>query len=134
MKKTTRTVAILLFLTMFFVRCTRNMDYPDPVKETISRGNWKVGYFFSGQDKTSTCSAYTFSFNNDGTLDCNSTNGNFSGGWELVQKVAGPAINIQFNGTGFPLNEINNTWSVVGVNSSEVSLSNQSGSIRLQRN
>jgi hypothetical protein len=110
------------------------MDYPDPVKEALTQGSWKVGYFFADRDQTSTYSGYTFSFNNNGALECTSANGNYPGSWQLIQKVAGPAINIQLNGSQVPLTDMNNVWNVITADPSVITLKNTSGTITFQKN
>jgi hypothetical protein len=131
MKKTTRTLAILLFLTLFFVRCTKNEDYPDTLSFFLTEGTWNVAHFYSGNDKTAAFASYKFSFEKTGMAVSNSSTGTDNGSWKIMQKVKGDAIRLQFNDT--QLQEINNDWDISVSKNSTLELNNGSAVLVLQK-
>jgi hypothetical protein len=120
--KSTKTAIILVIIAMFFVGCSKNMDYPDQIQETLTEGNFSVNYFYEGQDKTSTYHGYVFDFENNGVLYCTSPGGSFHGSWQQLKKVDGPAISISIT-TALPeLQKLNRGWYVVNAGNANLEL------------
>ena len=132
--KSTKTAAILLFMTMFFLSCSKNMDHPDPLKVNLTNSPMEINYFFAGQDKTSSYTGYNFSFNERGELISDSGAGVYNGKWELVQKVAGPAININLAVPRVELQALNGQWDVVNSTATGFELKQGSAVLKFQKN
>jgi hypothetical protein len=131
--KSNRTAILLVIIAMFFVGCSKNMDYPDPVVETLTSGDYSVNFFFEAQDKTASYSGYVFGFENDGSLVCSSPNGEFQGTWKLLKKVDGPAISISLPVLPSELQDLSREWDVKVADNSTVELKNTTAVFRLRK-
>jgi hypothetical protein len=131
--KSPKTAIILVIIAMFFVGCSKNMDYPDPIAETLTSGNFTVNYFFESQDKTSSYTGYVFEFENDGSLNCISANGDFQGTWKQLNKVDGPAINITLTAPDADLQNLNRDWAIVDADNAKLSLKNSTATFVLRK-
>jgi hypothetical protein len=131
--KSTKTAYILVFIAMFFVGCSKNMDYPDPIAENLTTGNFTVHYFFEGQDKTASYNGYVFEFGNDGALNCKSATGDFQGRWQLVKKVDGPAIKISLLAPSTDLQNLSREWDLVANDHSKIELKQANASLRFRK-
>jgi hypothetical protein len=131
--KSSKTAIILVIIAMFFVGCSKNMDYPDPIQETLTKGNFSVNYFYEGQDKTTTYNGYVFDFENNGVLVCTSPGGSFRGSWQQLKKVDGPAISISIT-TNLPeLQKLNREWYVVNAGNTNLELKQSLAVLRLNK-
>ena len=63
---------LIVFSTSLFTNCTReNIDYGSTTKETITKSQWSVDYFFAGQNVTTQFSNYKINFVGNGTVIAN---------------------------------------------------------------
>lgn len=131
--KSSRTAIILVIIAMFFVGCSKNMDYPHPVVETITGGNFTVDFFYESQDKTANYNGYVFAFENNGNLVCSTPNGEFHGNWKLLKKVDGPAIGISLPVPPTELQDLSREWDVNVAGNSGVELKNATAVFRLRK-
>jgi hypothetical protein len=131
--KSTKTAIILVIIAMFFVGCSKNMDYPDPIQEALTEGNFSVNYFYEGQDKTASYSGYVFEFENNGILHGTTPTESFHGTWQQLKKVDGPAISISITTSSPELQKLNRQWDVVNAGNAKLELKQSLTVLRLNK-
>ena len=117
---------LLVCTTLFFTNCTPSkQEYLSSTKEIISTGKWTVNYFYSGQNQTSTLSNYRFSFQNNGIVICNLDSTNVSGNWSIVHDLNNnDVLVININSQQSYLMQLNASWNVTNITTSEVGMKN----------
>jgi hypothetical protein len=108
------TFILIVISTSIFTRCTREpLDYISTTKEFISQGNWKVDYYYAGQDKTAQYTGHQFIFNADGTIYGTDGNNTFNGSWNTITDVnRNDVLQIHINASDPRLMELNEHWTV----------------------
>lgn len=105
-----------LISTFLFTACTpEDIDYSSTTREIISKGNWTVDYFYSGQDKTAQYSTYQFTFLGDGTVQGTTGTAAITGTWNIVLDVDRKEI-LTIDITTPHILELNDHWNVLDVN------------------
>lgn len=107
---------LAFFSSILFIACTpEDIDYSTTTREIITEGNWKVDYYYSGQDKTSQYSTYQFNFLANGTVEGSTGTSDITGTWNVVRDVDRKEI-LTINITTPHLLELNEHWNVLDVN------------------
>lgn len=117
---------LLACTTLFFISCTPSrQEYLSSTKEIISTGKWTVNYFYTGQNQTSVLSNYRFSFQNNGIVICNLDSTNVSGNWSIVHDLNNnDVLVININSQQTYLMQLNASWNVTSLSTSEVGMKN----------
>jgi len=146
MKKKFLSVFIIVFYVVAVVSCSTDdsssNDNSNNVTanqtETIAQeGTWKITYFFdTDQAETGNYSGYTFSFNNDGSLEAVNGDSTITGSWSVSDSNSSDddasSSDTDFN-IFFPvadndnLEELNDDWHVISVSDSKIELIDVSG-------
>ncbi|WP_348824834.1 hypothetical protein [Flavobacterium aestuarii] len=100
--------------------CPENNMVPLDFTESITKGSWKIPYFFSGSDKTSSYSGYYFVFKNDFSVIASKDGVYTTGQWETKTVNNVTKFTITF-GTEL-LGKLNSSWELYEFNNSQVRL------------
>lgn len=119
--------------TFLFVSCTReSVDYFSTARETISAGEWRVDYYFSGQDKTAQFRNYQFSFRGDGKLMATDGASSLNGAWNLVKDVnRNEELRISMEEPF--LQDLNQKWTVTSTDAAKITLKAAGGEMHLRK-
>jgi hypothetical protein len=93
---------------------------------TITNGSWKIPYFFSETEKTSSYSGYSFVFKSDYSVVATKGGISETGEWET--KVNNGVRELQIDFSSELLGKLNNNWNLFEFNNSQIRLRNVSGS------
>lgn len=102
--------------------CPENNIVSLDFAQTITKGTWKIPYFFSGSEKTSSYAGFTFVFKSDQSVIA--TKGLFSetGQWE--SKLQNGVREVKVNFSSELLSKLNSNWKLFEFNNSQVRLRN----------
>jgi len=119
--------AILLFTSLFFVRCSPDLPYVSTTKEVITQGTWSIDYYYYGADRTAQYQNYVFSFSTTGVIKCTNGADVYEGSWSTV-KDAGSTdlLTLSLDNQQTVLGELNGSWSITTINLSNVAMKNGS--------
>lgn len=117
MKKPAFPVVILLFVSLFFTRCSPDyVDYRATTKEIISQGTWSVDYYFQGQDKTSEYVNAQFTFHGNGSITCLQDSVTYSGSWTTIKDVnRNDILIVNLGGQNTKFSSLNQQWNVTAL-------------------
>jgi hypothetical protein len=126
---------LILASTSFFTSCTpENLDYISTTKEIISKGQWSVDYYYSGQDKTTQYSNYQFSFLANGSLVGAGSASSFTGTWSMERDVnRNDVIRITINSQEPHLMELNEQWNVTDKANDAVTMKEGNDELRIRK-
>lgn len=133
--KNPKSFSLLLFVicSALFTRCTpENLDYISTAKETISRGQWSVEYYFAGQDKTDQFTNYQFSFSGNGTVSATDGNNRIGGTWSMLHDVNRNEV-LRMNIQEAHFQELSEEWKVNSAGSNLVTLKEGQNELRLRK-
>ncbi|MBM1106154.1 hypothetical protein JQC67_08405 [Aurantibacter crassamenti] len=93
MSKIKLNLVAIIALLLVSNSCEKNEDIKEEkvtsadiidIKAVVMAGDWKLSYYFdSVNDQTSDFEAYTFNFNEGGTLGATDGNSSLSGAWQI---------------------------------------------------
>ncbi|WPO78572.1 hypothetical protein [Flavobacterium sp. KACC 22761] len=92
----------------------------------ITKGTWKIPYFFSDSDKTSLYTDYSFVFKSDQTVVATKGSISETGQWETSLQNNVRELKVNFSSD--PLKKLNNNWKLFEFNNSQVRLRDGNGS------
>jgi hypothetical protein len=128
MKSVKICAALLLFVSAFFTSCSPDHDYISETNEIITRGNWKVDYFYTTNDKTDQYRDYNFQFSGNGTVECTGANHSCTGTWSTIHDEKGEEVLTIKLAEQSDMAELNNMWQVKGKQLNGLTLSARTAS------
>ena len=103
---------IIATLSSFLSSCTQeNISYGDTAREAITKSQWSIDYYFSGQDKTTEFSNYKLSFIGNGIVKADDGTGSASGNWSMVTDAYRNDV-LRINISEIHLQGMNEQWKV----------------------
>ncbi|TDW47309.1 hypothetical protein EV144_105328 [Flavobacterium sp. 270] len=122
---------------------TNNLDFENAIKyaidncpennivtldfvNTITKGSWKIPYFFSGSEKTSSYSGYSFVFKNDYSVVATKGSTTETGQWE--SKLQNGVRELKLTFSSELLSKLNDNWKLFEFNNSQIRLRDVSNS------
>ena len=119
--------AILLFTSLFFVRCSPDVPYVSTTKEVITQGTWAVDYYYYGADKTAQYQNYVFSFLTSGVMKVTNGGDVYEGTWSTIKDPnRTDLLNISLDNQQPVLAELNASWNITTINLTHVAMKNGS--------
>ncbi|MFH6990976.1 hypothetical protein [Flavobacterium sp. FlaQc-48] len=100
--------------------CPENNITALDLTETITKGSWGVPYFFSGSDKTSSYSGYSFVFKSDKSVVATKGAISETGQWETTTAYGVRTLKINFSTE--LLGKLNSNWTLFEFNNSQIRL------------
>jgi len=104
---------LIIISTSLFVSCTReSVDYYGSTpKETITKSQWSVDYYFAGNDRTAQFNNFRLNFNTNGIVVANDGTHTIDGSWNMltnadrnnVLKISMPEAQLQ---------DMNDQWTI----------------------
>jgi len=126
---------LIIVSTSFFASCSpENLNDLSTPKEIISKGQWSVDYYFSGQDKTSLYNNFHFSFIGNGTVTATNGTNTINGTWSMITDVSrNQVLKINIDSQEPYLLELNDQWSITNSSTDAISMKDASGELRLRK-
>jgi hypothetical protein len=125
---------LIVFSTSLFTNCTReNIDYGSTTKETITKAQWSVDYFFAGQDMTAQFSNYKINFAGNGTVTANDGTSSVNGTWSMITDVNRNDV-LRINISEMHLQGLNDQWTVKQTSDDVLTMKGAVSEIRLKKN
>lgn len=125
MKSITKLSTLFVVIAFAFASCSK-VTNSSSTSTIIQKGDWKVILFSeSGNDHTSNYSAYSFTFNSDGTLDAVKSGATSSGTWNTGSDDSQQKLYINFAGSN--LSELNSDWHIIEKTTTLIKLEDVSG-------
>lgn len=92
---------------------------PSDTSSTLSKGQWKITYFYDSGDETYKFNGYAFTFNGDGTLNAVKGSATVSGTWSTGTDDSQTKLDLSFGNTE-PFEELNDDWHVTELSASKI--------------
>lgn len=129
------TQLLIIVSTSFFAGCSpENLNDQSTPKEIISKGQWSVDYYFSGQDKTSLYNDFHFSFIGNGTVTATNATNTVTGVWSMVTDVnRNQVLKIKIDSQEPYLLELNDQWSITNSSTDAITMKDAGGELRLRK-
>ena len=125
---------LVIISTSVFTNCTpENLDYGSTTKETITKTQWSVDYFFAGQDVTAQFSNYKINFVGNGIVTANDGTNMVSGTWSMVTDVNRNEV-LRISIPEAHLQVLNDQWKVKQTSDDVLTMNGASSEIRLKKN
>ncbi|MBL7751931.1 MAG: hypothetical protein JNN29_11135 [Chitinophagaceae bacterium] len=126
--KTTHSWLTGLFLSILLVSCTSRLDDSNNTSQVATSGSWRVTLFTdSGNDETTDFAGYTFTFNDNGTINAVKNGITQSGTWSVTSAKfnidLGPKID-----ANKPLGELTDDWKILSTTNTEIRLGDDNAS------
>lgn len=126
--KTTHSWLTGLFLSILLVSCTSRLDDSNNTSQVATSGSWRVTLFTdSGNDETTDFAGYTFTFNDNGTINAVKNGTTQSGTWSVTSAKfnidLGPKID-----ANKPLGELTDDWKILSTTNTEIRLGDDNAS------
>jgi len=111
----------VLFLALFLMVSIGGCNRDEDLKDTITKGTWRVSYFISGGDEgTSLFNGYVFAFQPDGKVTVTRLGAPPAlGNWNEFNYDT--RLDLDFGDPG-PLQKLDESWVVDGIKNDEVLL------------
>jgi hypothetical protein len=123
---------LIVVSTSLFVRCTpENIDYGPTAKETITKNQWSVDYYFSGQDRTAQFNNYKLNFTGSGVLTANDGTVSVSGSWSIIKDAFRNDV-LKINLPEAHLQSLNEQW-IVNLSSEILTMKGTGSEMRLRK-
>ena len=124
---------LIVFSTSLFTNCTRdNIDYGSTTKETITKSQWSVDYFFAGQDVTAQFSNYKINFVGNGTVTANDGTTSITGTWNMITDMNRNDV-LRINISENLLQGLNNQWTVKQTSDDVITMKGAASEIHLKK-
>jgi hypothetical protein len=125
---------LVVISTSVFNSCTpENLDYGSTTKETITKAQWSVDYFFAGQDVTSQFNNYKINFVGNGTVTANDGTTSISGTWSMITDLQHNDV-LRINISESHLQGLNDQWTVKQTSDDVLTMKGAASEIRLKKN
>ena len=124
---------LVVISTSLFTSCTRdNIDYGSTTKETITKSQWSVDYFFAGQDVTAQFSNYKINFVGNGTVTANDGTTSITGTWNMITDMNRNDV-LRINISENLLQGLNNQWTVKQTSDDVITMKGAASEIHLKK-
>jgi hypothetical protein len=131
--KAVKFLLLIIISTSFFVRCTpENLNYGSTTKETITKAQWSVDYFFAGQDLTAQFSNYKINFAGNGTVTASNGTTSVNGIWSMVTDVNRNDV-LRISISEAHLQGLNEQWTVRQTSDEVLTMNAAAGEVRLKK-
>jgi hypothetical protein len=142
MKKQILNTAMMIFLAMFVIACSKDDSNDETnnssanlgaqANQVAQNGTWRVSYFWdTDKDETANFAGYEFSFNNDGTLVATNGTDTVNGTWSVTSSSSSSSsddFNIMFAvPQSSDFDDLNDDWDIVSVTDTMIELTDVSG-------
>jgi hypothetical protein len=126
---------LIIVSASLFASCSpENLNDVSSPKQILSKGQWSVDYYFSGQDKTSLYNDFHFSFIGNGTVTAINGTNTIKGTWSMITDVSrNQVLKINIDSQEPFLLELNDQWSVTNSSTDAISMKDASGELRLRK-
>lgn len=126
---------LIIATASLFASCSpQNLNDLSTPKEIISKGQWSVDYYFSGQDKTSLYNNFHFSFIGNGTVTATNATNTITGTWSMITDVSrNKVLKINIDSQEPYLLELNDQWSIINSSTDAITMKDASGELRLRK-
>lgn len=132
--KTANFFLLIIISTSFFVSCTpENLNYGSTTKETITKAQWSVDYFYAGQDLTAQFSNYKINFAGNGTVTASDGTNSVNGIWSMVTDVTHNDV-LRISIAEAHLQGLNEQWTVKQTSDEVLTMKAAAGEVRLKKN
>ena len=109
--KTAKFLLLIIISTSLFSCTQENLNYGSTTKETITKAQWSVAYFYAGQDQTAQFSNYKINFTGNGTVTASDGASSVNGTWSMVTDVNRNDV-LRINISETYLQGLNEQWTV----------------------
>lgn len=124
---------LIVFSTSLFTNCTRdNIDYGSTTKETITKAQWSVDYFFAGQDVTAQFSNYKINFAGNGTVTASDGTSSVNGTWSMITDLTRNDV-LRINISENHLQGLNDQWTVKQTSDDMITMKGAASEIHLKK-
>jgi hypothetical protein len=118
---------MLVSSSLLFIRCTPEQMMASTTKEIIQQGNWSVGYYFDGQDKTADYHGLTFTYNGDGTMNCSDGTTDYPGTWSTSKDASrNEVLTMSIQNAPSSVGLLNTQWTIGSVALNSIGMKNSS--------
>lgn len=125
-------ILVALIASLFVLGACNKVKTKD-VNNTITEGKWRVSYFSEdGENETYYFTGYEFTFNDNGSVQAVSQNGNVNGTWSTTDDNSNDDsssdvdLNLVFPATN-NFDEISDDWDVISQSDDKIELQDISG-------
>jgi hypothetical protein len=124
---------LVVISTSLFTSCTRdNIDYGSTTKETITKSQWSVDYFFAGQDVTAQFSNYKINFAGNGTVTASDGTTSVNGTWSMITDLNRNDV-LRINISENLMQRLNCEWAVKQTSDDVLTMKVAGSEIRLKK-
>jgi hypothetical protein len=124
---------LVVISTSLFTNCTRdNIDYGSTTKETITKSQWSVDYFFAGQDVTAQFSNYKINFAGNGTVTASDGTTSVNGTWSMITDLNRNEV-LRINISENLMQRLNSEWAVKQTSDDVLTMKAAGSEIRLKK-
>ncbi|HWI90405.1 MAG TPA: hypothetical protein VNT20_03980 [Flavisolibacter sp.] len=124
---------LVVISTSLFTSCTRdNIDYGSTTKETITKSQWSVDYFFAGQDVTAQFSNYKINFAGNGTVTASDGTTSVNGTWSMITDLNRNEV-LRINISENLMQRLNSEWAVKQTSDDVLTMKAAGSEIRLKK-
>jgi hypothetical protein len=109
--KTAKFLLLIIISTSLFSCTQENLNYGSTTKEAITKAQWSVDYFYSGQDLTAQFSNYKINFTGNGTVTANDGATSVNGTWNMITDVYRNDV-LSINISELHLQGLNEQWTI----------------------
>lgn len=103
-------ISIIVVALLLLSACDKEVA-PDEVKKNITSGIWRISYFAKAAAINYTLSNYTFTFNENGTVEAKEGSTKVYGTYTVSEDDNDAVLDIML-GHSSPLDQLNNDWQV----------------------
>lgn len=124
---------LIVISTSFFTSCTpENLDYGSTTKETITKSQWSVDYFFAGQNVTSQFSNYKINFVGNGTVTASDGTSSVNGTWSIITDLNRNEV-LSINISESHLQGLNDQWTIKQTSDDVLTMKGVASEIHLRK-
>lgn len=124
---------LVVISTSLFTSCTtENLDFGSTTKETMTKSQWSVDYFFAGQNVTSQFSNYKINFVGNGTVIANDGTTSVNGTWSIVTDMNRNDV-LRINVSESHLQVLNDQWTVKQTSDDVLTMKGPASEIHLRK-
>jgi hypothetical protein len=109
--KTAKFLLLIIISTSLFSCTQENLNYGSTTKETITKAQWSVDYFYAGQDLTAQFSNYKINFVGNGTVTACEGTTTVNGTWSMITDINRNDV-LRINISEVYLQGLNEQWTV----------------------
>ena len=142
MKTLIKSMLVIFLTTAVAMSCNKDEDNNTPQNTTVTEaittaqsGSWKITYFFdSDQVETDHFTGYTFTFNENGSLEAVNGTSTITGTWSITDSNSsdddGGSSDVDFNiffASPADFEDLSDDWDIISISNSKIELTDVSG-------